>query len=721
MAPRPNRFDRARTRARTAAARADARLRRTSERLADWRRAKIDPLVRPAATALAPATTRVGGWRDRWMESEYAPATIARPGPAQYWTAGIFVGLIVAIITFLAWFDWNYLRGPIGRIASERLDREVEIQGDLDVDILRWTPEVHVEGLRVGGPDWADGRDTADIESLDFGVRLLPLFAGRIEMPSIEAIRPQVVLIEDAEGNQSWDFSRGGPDTGEGMNLPAMQRILIEGGQLTYENARRRISLNATVDATETQAEGEEGGFRLTGDGTLNGNAISLSAEGGPLLYVRRNEPYAFEARLEGAGTLVTADGQVTRPFDLGQVTASITAQGQDLADAYYVTTVPFPNTPPYRLSGRLTRDDETWRFEDFDGVVGDSDLHGDIVVSKPGDRRLVEATLRSDSLDLDDLLALTGAPPDTTETSSAQQDAVAGELAAQGRLLPDATLEAERLRGIDARVDFRANSVRRNELAVTAVSLGVDLDEGVLNLDPIAFDFASGRLSASARIDATNDIPYSRLDARLTGYPIQTVVPPIQGSIPVSGAIAARVRLEGSGNSIHRFADNSTGAISVVMPQGEMRQAFAELLGINVGAGLRQLLSGDQSPTPIRCAVADFGVSNGTATARTLVIDTGVVLVNGSGSINLGSERLNLRLDGETKEPRLLRVWSPITINGPVRRPGLGVDGGEVAAQVGLAGLLGALVSPIAAILPFIDPGLADDADCAALMASAG
>lgn len=720
MASRPNRFDRVRAHARTAAARADARLRKTSERLAEWRRAKVDPIVRPAAVALAPTATRVGDWRDRWMASEYAPATLARPGPAQYWTAGVFVGLIVGMIAFLAWFDWNYLRGPISRIASERLDREVEIQGDLDVDILRWTPEVHVEGLRIGGPDWANDRDTADIERLDFRIRALPLLSGRIEMPAIEAIRPVVVLVEDAEGNQSWDFSGRG-DTDEGMNLPAMQRILIEGGELTYENARRNITLNATVEATETQVEGEDGGFRLTGDGTLNGNAISVIAQGGPLLYVRRNEPYAFEARLEGAGTLVTAEGQVTRPFDLGQITASITARGQDLADAYYVTTVPFPNTPPYRLSGRLTRDDETWRFEDFDGVVGDSDLHGDVVVSKPDERRLVEATLRSDSLDLDDLLALTGAPPDTSETSSAEQDAAAGQLVAQGRLLPDATLNAERLRGVDARVDFRASSVRRNELAVTAVSLGVNLDHGVLDLDPIAFDFRSGRLNAVARIDATQDVPYSRLDARLSGYPVQTVVPAVRGSVPVSGAIAARVRLEGAGDSVHRFADNSSGTISLVMPQGEMRQAFAELLGINAGAGLRQLLSGDQSTTPIRCAVADFGVSNGTATARTLVIDTSVVLVNGSGSVNLGTEQVNLRLDGETKEPRLLRVWSPITVNGPVRNPSLGVDGGEVTAQVGLAGLLGALVSPIAAILPFVDPGLADDADCGALIASAG
>jgi hypothetical protein len=36
------------------------------------------------------------------------------------------------------------------------------------------------------------------------------------------------------------------------------------------------------------------------------------------------------------------------------------------------------------------------------------------------------------------------------------------------------------------------------------------------------------------------------------------------------------------------------------------------------------------------------------------------------------------------------------------------------------LAPALGALLSPIAALLPFVDPGLAEDANCGALIASA-
>src|SRR5690606_26919681 len=127
-------------------------------------------------------------------------------------------------------------------------------------------------------------------------------------------------------------------------------------------------SLDARIDARETAEDDEPAGFRLTGEGTLNGYALSLSASGGPLIHVRRGEPYAFDAVLGGAATRITAQGAIARPFDLGRITADITARGQDLADGYYLTTVPFPNTPPYELSGRLERDGETWSLADFTG-----------------------------------------------------------------------------------------------------------------------------------------------------------------------------------------------------------------------------------------------------------------------------------------------------------------------------------------------------------------
>ena len=52
-------------------------------------------------------------------------------------------------------------------------------------------------------------------------------------------------------------------------------------------------------------------------------------------------------------------------------------------------------------------------------------------------------------------------------------------------------------------------------------------------------------------------------------------------------------------------------------------------------------------------------------------------------------------------------------------RNPHVGIEAGPAIAQGGIAALLGILFPP-AAILPFIDPGMAKNADCGAIDATA-
>ena len=62
----------------------------------------------------------------------------------------------------------------------------------------------------------------------------------------------------------------------------------------------------------------------------------------------------------------------------------------------------------------------------------------------------------------------------------------------------------------------------------------------------------------------------------------------------------------------------------------------------------------------------------------------------------------------------------SAVTSRLPLTSPKIDVDRGAVAAQVGVGGLLGALINPFAALAAFVDPGLAKDANCGALISSA-
>jgi hypothetical protein len=185
----------------------------------------------------------------------------------------------------------------------------------------------------------------------------------------------------------------------------------------------------------------------------------------------------------------------------------------------------------------------------------------------------------------------------------------------------------------------------------------------------------------------------------------------------PLDGTLEGRMRLTGTGDSVHQFASTAVGAISVIIPQGEIEAGIAELTGINVTRGLGLMLGDKEQKTAIRCSVMDFKADQGTLAEKSFFIDTTDVLIKGSGDINLKDEKLDLKMEGDPKHIRFTRVRAPITVKGTMAHPAVGVDAKKLAGQGTVAAALGTLLTPVAAIIAFIDPGLAKNKDCAAAL----
>lgn len=623
--------------------------------------------------------------------------------------------LIVALLLFLALFDWNYLRGPIARYASHRLERPVAIEGDLRVKLLSWTPSATVDGLKIGNPRGYEG-DLADIDRLSVAVKLTPLLRGKVILPLLRVDNPDIVLLRDAQGRNNWTFK--GKSPGEPTRLPAIRRFEINHGKLRIEDGVRKLKFVGTVASSETVGSRTVQGFRLVGDGTMNSEPFKLNLTGGPLLNVDPDRPYPFDAEVRAGATAILAKGQITRPFDLGVFQTSLSVSGPDMSRLYYLTGLTLPNTPPYKVSGTLTRNDRRYRYEGLNGTVGDSDLHGWIGVTT-GKRLMLTGDLRSRLLDFDDLAAVIGGAPSTDpgEAASTTQVKVAQTLKAQGRLLPDAPLDVSRLRRMDADVKYSAASIRAQKIPVRRGSVHVVLDNGVLNLNDLTFAFPQGQIAGKVAINGRPATPVVDLDMRMTGARVEQFLPAKFAGDAVSGGLVGRAKLHGVGKSVHQAASTADGAVTLVMPRGEIREAFAELLGVNVVRGLGLLLTKNQDKTEIRCAVADFQARNGVLYANQLVFDTGPVLATGGGQIDLRNERMALRVKGKPKEFRLVRLILPVRLEGPIRSPKLGVEADKAVGQVGLAAAIGSVLAPLAAVLPFVDGGLAKDANCAALM----
>ena len=188
----------------------------------------------------------------------------------------------------------------------------------------------------------------------------------------------------------------------------------------------------------------------------------------------------------------------------------------------------------------------------------------------------------------------------------------------------------------------------------------------------------------------------------------------------PLGGVMQARMVINGTGDSVHKVMSDANGKFTLILPNGEVRSAFAELTGINVAKGLGLLLTKGDERATIRCGVAQFDIKDGVMNAQNITFDTENVVIKGKGDINLGPEELNLEVKGDPKKIRFTRLRSPIEVKGHLMTPSVGLDDGDTVKQGAIAAALGTLVPQDAAIIAFVDPGLAKDQNCAQMIAEA-
>ena len=149
------------------------------------------------------------------------------------------------------------------------------------------------------------------------------------------------------------------------------------------------------------------------------------------------------------------------------------------------------------------------------------------------------------------------------------------------------------------------------------------------------------------------------------------------------------------------------------------MSLLLVEASDLDVGQAVPLFLGNDKS-TGVRCGVADFVVKDGVLKSKAFVLDTQDSLLVGNVGIDMKRELINAKLDSKPKDASLLSVQAPITVSGKLKKPSVGIDAGQAGARSAIAAVLGTLLTPFAAIIPFIETGKVQNADCRALINNA-
>lgn len=635
-------------------------------------------------------------------------------------------GLVAAIGALVVLFDWDWFRSPLNRLAGDRLARTTSI-GHLSAE-WKLRPRITLQDVHLGNAEWSSRGEMFAAESVEIMLDVPALLRGKLVIPELKLVKPEITLERRADGSNNWDFTAAevveaaAPDNrGE---MPLIGKLSVENGKLGYHDEIAKLDLDGEIASAAGSGGEGQGEVRFGGQGKLNGEPFRLRLQGGSLLMLREtDQPYPLTIDVEAVSSKGRLSGTLADPIKFEGLDLDIRVQGPDLGKLAPITGVPLPMTPPYDLKGRLQRNGGTWIIEKMTGVMGRSDLGGQVNIETDRPRLFIAADLHSRRLDYRDAGTLIGIPPDMGDEPAPAKDKngkpikQAAKPKGDVRILPDVPLDIELVRKVDAKVKFKGDKVEAPNVPLSDVDLDLVLEGGVLKMAPLAVGVASGRATSTIIIDARKPEVVTDADVRLTNFQLQRFLDAagLQGT--GSGRIDGRIRLAGPGNSVRKYLGRADGSAQIVMNRGTFSNLGMELIGLDVAESLGFLAEGDRT-IPIRCFVTDFEVKKGVMRPKVFVFDTTDTTVTAEGTIGLDQETLDLKFLAHPKDPSPLSVRTPVTVGGHLADPSVGIDPVPLVARGAAAVAIGALLTPLAAILAFIEPGLQEDVDCARLQA---
>ena len=395
-----------------------------------------------------------------------APRAPVKRVPKLIWG---MVALIALLAIAAAFFEWNWLRGPLSSYVGARLGRPVAIDGDLTVELAA-RPRLVAESVTVANMPGSGEPEMARVERVELRVEPMSLLRGPVALSELTLVEPHLLLERDADGRGNWPVA--GP-----AEVPLVDRLVIENGVVRYVHADAATDVTLHV-ATSGESASAEMPVHFSGSGRLRRQPVQVDGEAASLLALEDGErPYRLSAKILAGDTRARFDGTVV-PHRLDNLDGSLILQGRDLSQLYPIVPVPFPWTPPYRLSGRLKHVGKVWTFRDFTGKVGDSDLGGRFEVDVSKAKPFADADLVSSRLDYKDLGGLVGLPPASGPPGArtAAQNKEAAKRERSERALPTRPYEVDKFRAVDARVRFKGKRFLASTLPLDNMNATLEL-----------------------------------------------------------------------------------------------------------------------------------------------------------------------------------------------------------------------------------------------------
>ncbi len=499
-------------------------------------------------------------------------------------------------------------------------------------------------------------------------------------------------------------YSATGHVTGDAATVINISGLAVQLGgsdisgdaQVTLSGKHPAVDARLASDRIDLAALG-------VGHAPLRGTVAVFSLKDNELLIT------SIEANLSGA--VIKVAGTIAEPARAAGLDLTVTANGEQFGDLSVLVGREMPALGGYAISTRLTGDaTATIRSSAFTARVGESDLAGDVTLTLTGGRPFIDAGLSSGKIDLAFLVGTAGDADGAGPHEPAKKP---------DRIFPDDPLPLEVLKAVDAKLRLDAATVTGRQPLLKKASVILSLRDGLLDVQSLKAETHNGVLDGAVQIDSRAQT--SGLAARMTLRKVDMAILLAQTSRAgtVEGQVNFDFDVTGRGNSVRRIMANLDGKVLLAMGKGRIRsrtlqtwvggptRILSNVLTLNVGGY-----------SAVNCVLGVFNIEKGVATTSGFLLDTDVAAFVGDGTVDLGTEALDLIITPGIKQ-MTLSVAVPVHVRGTLANPEYSSDRAAVRRRVG--GLLAGLVYPPALLLGLGELGTFKEGDCVVRADSTG
>lgn len=594
----------------------------------------------------------------------------------------LVIALFVGAIAVLMNTDFNRYKPLIVEETKKSTGRDLVIAGDLKFE-LSLNPAVAVNGVHFANAAWGSQPEMIKVDRFEAQIAIVPLLWGTVLIDRLVLAGADILLEVDSRGRANFDFAppatpkpaeakTAKPAEAKELDIPiGISEIVVTKSVLTYNDAMAGARYRIGIDELTLRGESPSDPMTLLYNGRYNDAPIELTGVfGPPAELLKPTKPWPVDLTLEAGGAEIAVKGTIADPAKAKGLDLAVAVTGDQLGDLSALAGAPVPPLGDYSLAAKVTGDtDAAIRLDGLKAALAGSDIGGRVTIKLSGKRPEIIAKLASNTLDLDKLGG--GESAGTTGDGGGAGQAAA----ASDRVFPDDPLPLDGLRAVDVKLSLEAKQIVASGAKLNNASLGMALIGGNLTVDPLKAAVADGSIRLSLNLDGRKNIAGLALKLDMDKVDLDKLLTDMEISEDVEGLGNIAVDVKGRGTSVRGIMATLNGSAGLLMGKGRMKDTVLQTMLGGSGQLLGAVLDkGKKGYSVVNCAVADFGIAKGIATARSLYLDTGNKGIVGSGTANLGKERLNLTVDPRRKKD-IGKPVLPVRITGSFVKPKYRVD----------------------------------------------